>query len=194
LRRRGEARWNGNNTRPTTARTIPVNPWRVHRLVGPDVGQKMNTMKVTELIESDLEALAGLYKQFWGEDSSLEKMHATFQSLRTNPNYIFLVARRDGRLAGSVMGIVCEELYGECKPFMVVEDVIVDQNHRRQGVGSLLMRELERLAISRDCAYIIFVTEQDRTTAHQFYESLGYNPDKYRGFKKRLGGGQQLHP
>jgi GNAT superfamily N-acetyltransferase len=103
----------------------------------------------------------------------------------------FLVARQNDRLAGSVMGIVCEELYGECKPFMVVEDVIVDQNHRRQGVGSLLMRELERLAITRDCAYIIFVTEQDRTTAHQFYESLGYNPDKYRGFKKRLGGGQQ---
>jgi GNAT superfamily N-acetyltransferase len=151
----------------------------------------MNTMEIAALTESDLEGLARLYKQFWGEDSSLEKMHATFQRLSTNPNYIFLVASRHGHLAGSVMGIVCDELYGECKPFMVVEDVIVDQNHRRQGVGSLLMRELERLAVSRDCAYIIFVTEQDRTTAHQFYESLGYNPDKYRGFKKRLENGQQ---
>lgn len=151
-------------------------------------------MEIGELTESDLEALAGLYKQFWGEDSSPEKMRSTFQRLRTNPNYIFLVARRDGRLTGSVMGIVCEELYGECRPFMVVEDVIVDQNHRRQGIGSLLMRELERLATTRDCAYIIFVTEQDRTTAHQFYASLGYSPDKYRGFKKRLGGGQQSHP
>jgi len=91
------------------------------------------------------------------------------------------------------MGIVCEELYGECRPFMVVEDVIVDQNHRRQGIGSLLMRELERRAIVRDCAYIIFVTEQDRTTAHAFYASLGYSPDKYRGFKKRLGDDQQSH-
>jgi GNAT superfamily N-acetyltransferase len=151
-------------------------------------------MEIAELTESDLEALAGLYKQFWGEDSSLEKMHATFQRLRTNPNYIFLVARRDGRLAGSVMGIVCEELYGECRPFMVVEDVIVDKSYRRKGVGSQLMRKLERQATSRDCAYIIFVTENDRSDAIRFYETLGYSPDKYRGFKKRLGAGQPTAP
>ncbi len=144
-------------------------------------------MKIAELTELDLEGLAKLYKQFWGEESSLEKMLTTFRRLRINPNYIFLVAKLDGCLAGSVMGIVCEELYGECKPFMVVEDVVVDTNHRRQGIGSQLMRELEQCASTRGCAYIIFVTEQDRTTAHRFYESLGYSSDKYKGFKKRLG-------
>jgi hypothetical protein len=33
------------------------------------------------------------------------------------------------------MGILCEELYGQCRPFMAVEDVIVDQAHRRRGIG-----------------------------------------------------------
>lgn len=148
-------------------------------------------MEIAELSERDLESLAGLYKQFWGEDSSLEKMRATFRRLSNNQNYIFLGAKQDDCLAGSVMGIVCEELYGECRPFMVVEDFIVDTDHRRKGVGSQLMHELERRAVDHDCAYIIFVTEQDRTTAHQFYQSLGYSLDKYKGFKKRLGDGQQ---
>ena len=66
---------------------------------------------------------------------------------------------------GSVMGIVCEELYGECQPFMVVEDVVVDRDHRRQGVGRALMMDLERRATERGCSYIIFVTEEDRTGA-----------------------------
>jgi ribosomal protein S18 acetylase RimI-like enzyme len=143
-------------------------------------------MQITELTEQDLESLAGLYRQFWNEESDVRKMRDTFRHLAGNPDYIFLGAKRDGQLVGSVMGIVCEELYGQCQPFMVVEDVVVDEGHQRQGIGSQLMRELEQRAKERGCGYIIFVTEQDRTTAHRFYESLGYCPDKYRGFKKRL--------
>ena len=143
-------------------------------------------IKTVELDSNDLESLAGLYKQFWNEESDVTAMQATFQRLADNPDYIFLGAKRDGELLGSVMGIVCEELYGKCQPFMVVEDVVVDGASRRKGVGSQLMAELERRAAERSCSYIIFVTEQDRTTAHRFYESLGYSPDKYKGFKKKL--------
>ena len=138
------------------------------------------------LTEADLPALAGLYKQFWGEDSCLEKMQATFRRLKDRPDYIFLAAKAEGRLVGSVLGIVCEELYGACVPFMVVEDVIVDAEWRRKGIGSALMCELERLAAELNCGYVIFVTEVERTDAQRFYESLDYKPDAYRGFKKRL--------
>lgn len=148
-------------------------------------------MEISELTESDLEPLAGLYKQFWGEASSLEKMQATFRRLSKNPYYIFLGAKQEGDLVGSVMGIVCEELYGECKPFMLIEDVIVDKSQRRKGVGSRLMRELERRAIDHGCAYIIFVTEQNRTGAHRFYRALGYGSDAYKGFKKRFEADEQ---
>lgn len=143
-------------------------------------------MEIRRLAEADLPALAGLYKQFWNEDSIITNMQAVFKKLKDNPNYIFLVAQRGGELTGSVMGIVCEELYGDCRPFFVIEDVIVDKNHRRCGVGTALMHELERLAVELGCKYVIFVTESDRVEAHQFYESLGYKMDGYRGFKKRL--------
>ena len=89
------------------------------------------------------------------------------------------------------MGIVCEELYGDCKPFMVIEDVVVQKDHRRSGIGSALMGALERCAVERNCNYIIFVTESERKEAHRFYESLGYNSHAYQGFKKYLRKGQQ---
>ena len=138
------------------------------------------------MTEDDLVSLAELYKQFWGEESSLEKMRATFQRLKKNSNYILLVADQQNNLVGSVMGIFCEELYGACEPFMVVEDVIVDRHQRRIGIASSLMRELECCAARRNCNYIIFVTESERKEAHRFYESLGYKSDAYKGFKKRL--------
>jgi len=143
-------------------------------------------MNITNLTESDLPALASLYKQFWGEESSLDKMKSTFSKLKDNPDYIFLSAHCDDQLVGSVMGIVCHELYGDCKPFMVIEDVIVDKNARRQGIGSLLMNSIEEKAKEKDCCHIILVTETNRNDARHFYESLGFDPDKNKGFKKKL--------
>jgi ribosomal protein S18 acetylase RimI-like enzyme len=144
-------------------------------------------MGIRALKETDLEALARLYEQFWGETSSLEKMQETFRRLKENPDYIFLVAEHKGHIAGSLMGIICEELYGDCRPFLVIEDVIVDRNFRHRGIGSALVRTIENCAISRNCNYIIFVSEAERTDAPPFYQSLGYSPDAYGGFKKRLG-------
>jgi GNAT superfamily N-acetyltransferase len=152
-------------------------------------------MLIRRLKKEDLPALARLYVQFWNEESSPGKMQETFARLRDDPDYIFLVADVDDEIAGSLMGIVCEELYGECRPFMVIEDVIVDQKFRQQGIGSALMREIEAYAVSRNCNYIIFVSERERTDSLPFYRSLGYEPDSYRGFKKRLGGqGTRLMP
>ena len=144
-------------------------------------------MKIRELDETDLEPLAELYVQFWGEGSSLKKMQETFRRLKGNPDYIFLVAEQRGTIAGSLMGIICEELYGDCRPFLVIEDVIVNKGFRNNGIGSALMREIEDRAVSRNCNYILFVTESERTDAIQFYRSLGYSSDTYHGFKKRLG-------
>ena len=135
-------------------------------------------MNITNLTEADLPGLASLYKHFWGDDSSVEKMKSTFLKLKNNPDYIFLAAHRDNQIVGSATGIICHEIYGDCRPFMVVEDVIVDKNARRQGIGSMLMNAIEGKAKERDCCHIILVTDTSRHNACQFYASLGFDPDK----------------
>lgn len=117
----------------------------------------------------DLGDLGKLYEQFWEEQSSISKMNETFTRIENDENYILLGLKIDGRLAGSVMGIICQELYGDCKPFMVVEDVIVDKSFRRKGIGTKLMNRLETIAKQRNCCNIIFVTETERKDAHRFY-------------------------
>lgn len=144
-------------------------------------------MEISQLVEDDLADLAELLKQFWNEESSLEKMKATFQKVSQNPDYIFLTAKGDGILAGFIMGIICEELYGECNPFMVIEDVIVHNAFHRRGIGTKLMHKLEEIATERNCCQTVFVTETERSDAVNFYKSLGYDADKYKGFKKKLG-------
>ena len=144
-------------------------------------------MNIEQLTKDDLSPLSELFRQFWGENTSLEKMHLTFSRLATDPSYVLLAAKQGTRLVGFAMGIICEELYGDCKPFMVMEDLIVDKNQRRSGIGAALIRELEQFAINHDCCQIIFITEAERTEALKFYGSLGYEFEPYKGFKKRIG-------
>jgi ribosomal protein S18 acetylase RimI-like enzyme len=72
------------------------------------------------------------------------------------------------------MGVICEELYGDCKPFLVLENMIVDETYRNQGVGKALVSELEKIATKRNCTQVILVTESNRIDACKFYESAGY--------------------
>jgi ribosomal protein S18 acetylase RimI-like enzyme len=79
--------------------------------------------------------------------SNLDQMKARYEELASNPLYILLCATMDEVVVGSVMGIVCDELYGECRPFLLMENLVVDAGCRRHGIGKALLSELEnRLA------------------------------------------------
>jgi ribosomal protein S18 acetylase RimI-like enzyme len=143
-------------------------------------------MLIREMQINDIDFLSELYFQFWGEKSNVEKMQGKFSQLQNNSAYIFLCAVENERVVGSVMGIVCEELYGDCQPFLVLENMVVDNNCRRKGVGKLLCAELEKQAKERGCSQILLVTESNREDACRFYESLGFNPAANMGFKKKI--------
>ena len=144
-------------------------------------------MQIRALTVDDMESLSALYYQFWNEVSDVPKMKASFHAMQSDEAYILLGAEEAGKLVGSVMGIVCRELYGDCAPFLVLEDMIVDQNYRKQGVGKLLFRELEKRAVLKGCAQVILVTDTSRKDAQGFYESMGFHPAANRGYKKKLG-------
>ena len=143
-------------------------------------------MNIDRVTEFDLPELAKLYAEFWNEPSSVDKMKETFRRIGDDERYQILVARLNGRIVGTLLGVFCENLYGNCNPFLVIEDVIVSKQHRRTGVGTMLMKKIEETARSKNCENILFVTESNRDDAVSFYTALGFEHDKYCGFKKRV--------
>ncbi len=142
-------------------------------------------MLVREMIVENIPQLAELYRQFWGESSDIVKMETTFRELQKRNSHIFLSAVEGNELIGTIMGIVCEELYGECRPFLLIENLIVDKKHRRKGVARRLLTEMENLARQRNCWQMILVTEADRDDACAFYKANGFQLNN-AGFKKKL--------
>lgn len=146
----------------------------------------MPCLIIRETVEDDIRELAQLYGQFWNEHSYVEKMQSKINEFRKAGTHVLLSAEEKGRIIGSVMGVICGDLYGACEPFMVMENMVVDRKYRNNGVGKALISELERIALEKKCTQIICVTESNRSDACKFYESVGYDPDAHKGFKKKL--------
>lgn len=144
-------------------------------------------MNIRELKRSDIPQLASLYEQFWGEPSDISSMEEQFDIIASEQRHIILAAEADGRVIGSCMGVVCRDLYGDCRPFLVVENMVVDRQYRRGGVGHALLADLEARAMRLGCTQMLLVTEADREDACRFYEAYGFRPDN-RGYKKKLRG------
>ncbi len=144
-------------------------------------------MIIRDMINEDILELEKLYRQFWNEKSNVEKMKKQFEKLQNNDTHIILSAVEDNALIGSIMGIVCEELYGECKPFLIIENMIVDKSCRKKGIGKALILELENRSRERECTQIILVTETNRLDACRFYESVGFHKTANKGYKKTIG-------
>ncbi|KQY84022.1 hypothetical protein ASD24_09510 [Paenibacillus sp. Root52] len=144
----------------------------------------MVTVKAIEL--QDLPALSQLYNELMETPTNEVQMQKMFRYIQQNGHYYILGAFYEGKLVGSVMGIECMDLVGQCKPFMVVENVIVSDQERRQGIGQKLMLQIERIARDLACGYMILVSGDQRKEAHQFYEKLGFKDEKVQGYRKQF--------
>src|SRR6266542_3792769 len=118
---------------------------------------------IDKLRKDDLPDLAALYDNaFESSSNSSELMHLIYNRIASDPCYIVLCARIDNKVVGSVMGVVCYELFGICKPFMVVENVAVHSQYRRLGIAKRLMVRLETEAKENQCTTMLFVSSAHR--------------------------------
>ncbi len=134
----------------------------------------------------DLSQLCNLYDGLADRKTNPTKLMGVYQAIKDNDHYVILGAFHDHVLVGSLMGIICHDLVGECKPFMVIENVIVSHRVRRQGIGKDLMLTIEQIAKDRGCYYIIFVSGEQRKEAHLFYEKLGFKDENVQGYRKHF--------
>ncbi len=90
-----------------------------------------------------------------------------------------LVLEEDNRLIGSVM-VGYEGHRGW------VNYLAVHPDHRRQGLGRLLMDEAERRLRDLGCAKVNLQVRASNETAREFYRQIGYTVDEAVSFGKRL--------
>ena len=135
---------------------------------------------IEKLMVEDIPSILELYEHFLPFETSLDMSLQFFKEMVSNENYYLAVAKENGKVLGSALGICCLSL---AVSFLVVEDVIVKEGLRGKGIGTKLMEALDEFAQSHHCAYAILVSSAHRIEAHQFYKHVGYT-EHVEGFRK----------
>jgi len=88
------------------------------------------------------------------------------KKLQRDPD-LFLLAEDDGKVMGSVIG-------GFDGRRGLVYHLAVAEDYRNQGVGALLMEELEKRLRAKGCIRIYLLVTRDNPEAIAFYEKYGW--------------------
>src|SRR4030042_3094611 len=134
--------------------------------------------------ENDLPRILDLYQQLAippVENSSpdnpvLDAHRQAFADITALPGCEVIVAEEDGKVIGTSMLMIAPNLSHGGKPWIIVENVVVDNKYRRTGAGKLLMEYIKTKALETGCCKIQLMSDKRRTEeAHKFYRAIGYN-------------------
>lgn len=134
--------------------------------------------------ENDLPRILQLYLQLAipplddrdEPDLVLDSHRKAFADITALPGCEVIVAEEDSQVIGTSMLTIVPNLSHNGKPWIIVENVVVDSKYRRTGAGKLLMEYIKAKAIETGCCKIQLMSDKRRTEeAHKFYKAIGYN-------------------
>jgi ribosomal protein S18 acetylase RimI-like enzyme len=135
-------------------------------------------MSAREATAGDAEKIHALARELAGAvgdtPPGLEAVRARLSELLEEPRArVLVVEDDDGAVVGAASLWIKPDLaHGDT--VIEVPMLVVAENHRREGVGKLLMEEIQRLAAEHGAGIIELVATGDNRPARDFYRSLGF--------------------
>lgn len=143
-------------------------------------------MKIREARAGDLGPLLDLYS-FLGEPyRGLRRPNCDdlFTRVLLDPNQSTLVAEVYAEVVGTLVLAVLPNLAHGGAPYAIIENVVVEEEHRREGVGEALVREALCRARNAGAYKVSLCSNVVRAGAHEFYRSMGFE-ESHVGFEVR---------
>jgi hypothetical protein len=141
--------------------------------------------------EDDAEAIAKLLDDL-GHPTEAAYVRERIGSGHNRPDHLTLVAERDENVIALAAAHVALVLFEHPRAARL-NALCVAEDHRDQGIGRRLVREVERWAKQKGCDIVEVTSHHRRGGAHAFYEELGY-ADTHRYFEKDLNGRAESDP
>lgn len=113
------------------------------------------------------------------------------EAVAEDPHHFLLVHEADGQVDGTVFVNFCPDLKFGTLPYAVVENLVVHQERRGNGIGRRLMQEVENLAREQRATKIMLMS--NRQESHRFFQMQGYDGGASSSFQKLLSSAEINH-
>jgi GNAT superfamily N-acetyltransferase len=141
-----------------------------------------DSLCICEASKSDLPAVLRLYAQPELDDGkvlSMKDAESIFEQMMRYPNYKIYIAKYQEHVVGTFALLIMDNLGHMGAPSAIIEDVAVDPEFQRQGIGKAMMAYAIQLATEKGCYKAVLSSNLKRERAHSFYESLGFERHGY---------------
>lgn len=103
----------------------------------------------------------------------------------SNRDYHYLVAvLADDEIAGFI-SCHAQQLLHHCGKVAEIQELYVDERHRQQGIGKLLINYIEKQLRNDQCRSFEVTSQNKRLQTHTFYQALGFE-QTHKKFVKQL--------
>ena len=139
----------------------------------------MDEIKIVTAQESNLNEIYYLLRQLWPEKGiNLENLKNTFLKGLLAADQYYFIARTNNDIFGFASLTIKNNLWQEGL-IAHIDELVVDKNYRRKGIGSSLIEKLCEIAEQKGCKKIELDSAFHRKEAHEFYEKHNFNNRAY---------------
>lgn len=107
------------------------------------------------------------------------------ERLNGDPNQHLVVAVREGRVVGTLQLTIIHGLSRRGSTRSIIEGVRVHADERGSGLGTQIIEWAIDASRQQGCRLVQLTSDATRTSAHRFYERLGFEAT-HLGFKMPL--------
>ena len=129
--------------------------------------------------------ITNLSRQLGYETSEIQIKNRLETLLANNDNCVFVAVEND-----AVIGWIhaFHSLQVESDFFVEIGGLVIDEKHRRKGIGQLLIDKIDPWAKSKGCTKIRVRCNAKRKESHLFYHRVGFTETKEQKiFDRQIG-------
>lgn len=139
---------------------------------------------IREINEGDFDGLMKLYMQLHDNPmpEKTDEIMALWSSILNDRNHHIIVAEVGGEIVSSCVCVIIPNLTRGQRPYAFVENVITDENHRKQGLATACLYYAKQIAERENCYKMMLLTGSKQESTLNFYERAGYNRNDKTAF------------
>ena len=139
---------------------------------------------VRQAVISDAKDIYYINKTSLGYDYDLEKQKAKIQAVLNDSTQVIFVAETNNKVVGYIHLVNYDVIYAD--NFKNCLGLAVDNDYKRNGIGSALLNQAEIWAKENGAVGIRLCSGVEREKAHQFYQSQCYEVTKLQKNIKKI--------
>ena len=143
-------------------------------------------MQIRLAVRSDYDQLLDLLRQLNPTDPEASEIELkVFEEIIESKHFDLVVADDEDIILGTCYINIIPNITRGGRPYAVIENVVTDSAHRRNGIGRALVNKAVEIAWEQNCYKVMLLSGQGVEAVRAIYKKCGFDENEKQAYVKR---------